>query len=370
MNLRVLHLTVARELNSGQIKQLHYEYESAKALQGCAWSTIAYQDEKTLQPFAHTIPLIFRGQFRRKLFSWLVALRLSKNYDYILMRHITFDPFSIIFSPLVANRCSVHHAKEVEELRLVKNDFRGILASWTEAIFARFSASFAKAIFGVTLEIAEYQRFKYSPQKPICRYSNGILSSKIPVLEDRRSLDSINIAFICSFYSAWHGLDRILEACLVAADSSEILTINLIGSLSVELASFISANNFPNAEFIIHGHMNQIKYTSILETCDYGIASFALHRQNLTEGSTLKVREMLAFGLPVYSGHEDIALPVNSNHVLISQKPSINEMIEFGWHCKTIDRQEVRSRSIPLIDKLASINEVVSFLMKTNTPSL
>jgi hypothetical protein len=47
---------------------------------------------------------------------------------------------------------------------------------------------------------------------------------------------------------------------------------------------------------------------------------------------------------------------------MITQHPSVQEMIDFGWHCKTISREEVRGLSIPLIDKAAALKEVVTFL--------
>ncbi len=362
MNTSILHLTVVRQLSAGQEKQLLCEYEAAEALEGCSWTTIAYHDGNSSGSFIRTIPLIFRGQFRRKLFAWLVALRLGKKYSCLLMRHITFDPFSILFAPLIRNRCSVHHAKEVEELRLIRGGLRGIGASLLESVTAKFSVYHTRAIFGVTLEIANYERHRYSPLKPVCRYPNGISLNAISLLGDRRRTDAVNVAFICGTFNPWHGLDKILKACLATEKSSDLLTVHLIGRLSAEQTSIFSAAEYFNVRFVMHGHMSDKEYKPVLEECDYGIASLALSRQGLAEGSTLKVREMLALGLPVYSGHNDIALPADSNHVMITQEPSIEEMIAFGWHCKGISREEVRKQSIPLIDKSAAMKDVVFFL--------
>jgi hypothetical protein len=202
----------------------------------------------------------------------------------------------------------------------------------------------------------------YSLGKPICRYSNGILTDNIAVLADKRHANSVNTAFICGTFSPWHGLDKIFKASQVSTKTTDILTIHLIGKLFPQQIDFLAANEFNCVRFVVHGHINEEQYRLILEECDYGIASLALYRKGLSEASTLKVREMLALGLPIYSGHHDIALPADKDYVWITQEPSIDEMLWFGWHCKQITRQEVRIQSIPTIDKSAAMNEALSFL--------
>lgn len=73
------------------------------------------------------------------------------------MRHMTFDPFALIFAPLIPNRVSIHHAKEIEELRLIRQGWKGRLASVVEKFCGKFSVCKAKMILGVTNEIAEYE---------------------------------------------------------------------------------------------------------------------------------------------------------------------------------------------------------------------
>jgi hypothetical protein len=89
-----------------------------------------------------------------------------------------------------------------------------------------------------------------------------------------------------------------------------------------------------------------------------------MERQGLNEGSTLKVREMLAMGLPIYSGHYDSAFPEGSDFIRITRSPSIDEIIEFGNGCKKIDRQNVREKSIHSISKESCMRNVISILSK------
>ena len=54
-----------------------------------------------------------------------------------------------------------------------------------------------------------------------------------------------------------------------------------------------------------------------------------MYRNGLTDGCTLKVREMLAMGLPIFSGHKDTALPDNFPYYF-SEGGNIEDIIEFS----------------------------------------
>ena len=50
-----------------------------------------------------------------------------------------------------------------------------------------------------------------------------------------------------------------------------------------------------------------------------------MYRNGLTDGCTLKVREILAMGLPIFSGHKDTALPF----LIIFQKEVLKISLSF-----------------------------------------
>ena len=351
--MKVVHLTVVRQLSQGQIKQLRFEYAASLKAGALEWATIAYHDGESTEPFVRQLPFIFRWLFLRSLYGWYVAWRLSKTCDRVLMRHMTFDPFALIFSPFVRGRVSVHHAKEVEELRLIRKGWKGWAASKLESITGRVAAINAVALVGVTKEIAEYERCTRAPDKPIGVYPNGIDPNQVLILKDHRSGDSIQVAFICGTFSAWHGLDKLLAA----VDSYDFferevpLTIHLIGRLSAVQLGAVSSSDARKKIFKVHGSMTESEYRPILEKCDFGIASLAMERQNLREGSTLKVREMLAMGLAIYSGHEDIALVQDKKFIAVVDDVSVESLIAFGKLVKHVERECVRAESLGLIDK-------------------
>lgn len=362
--LRIAHLTVVRQLSKGQDNQLRWEYESAKGLDNVHWDTYAFHNGQVTSPFVKTLPFLFRGLFTRKMYAWLVALKLSRTHDFVLMRHITFDPFAFIFAPLIKNRISVHHAREVHELCLIRKGWKGAGASMLERLSGRYAVRKARAILGVTEEIAKYERDLHAPNQLIGVYPNGINLKNVTLLNDFRSQNEVHAVFICGTFSPWHGLDKLVKSVdeYTSSSNESKFFIHLVGLLSETQQIDIEATEIRRRVFRCYGLLPENEYRPILECCDFGIASLALERKGLSEGSTLKIREMLALGLPIYSGHRDVALKDGLDFVKVVRNPNVYEMTNFGLACKTIDRQAVRKVSEAMIDKSGTMKSVIQFI--------
>lgn len=358
--MKLLHITCTRKLTSGQRKQLLYEYNESKRLKEVEWHVIAWHTEYTYHDFENQIPKLYRALFLRNLYVWFQVLKHKNNYDLILMRHITFDPFSIIFAPLIKNRITVHHAKEVHELKLIRSGGFGKVASLFESLTGRVSAKYVCAIAGVTDEIAKYQNTLHSLNKPTLFYPNGIDLNLTSVIEDSRDEKEINIAFICGKFSSWHGLDLLLEATNKNKLFNNI-RIHLIGALSTNQHQAIK-DNFNSNIYIVHGVLEAKKYIKILTSCDVGLSSLALHRKQLKEASTLKVREMLAMGIPVYSCHIDSGISDSIQFYYFSNDFDIDELINFAMQMKQFSRLEVRNSVVHLISKEVIMNNFITQL--------
>ena len=87
-----------------------------------------------------------------------------------------------------------------------------------------------------------------------------------------------------------------------------------------------------------------------------------MHRAKVREGSTLKVREMLGMGLPVYSGHIDTALPKNFPFYL-KGTIKIEEILKFARDAAPFSRNEIRNKSLPYIDKRIYAKKLSKFLI-------
>jgi len=362
--LKVVHISVSRQFSYGQLSQLKYEYNAAQTLEGHQWVTVGYHVGPSVDGFIKKIPFIFRGMFLRNLYGWLVAVRLSRSHDLVLMRHMTFDPFALIFARVIKNRVSIHHSKEVEELKVIRPGWKGRLASVLERFCAKVSVCNAQMILGVTEEISEYERLTYCIGKNTGVYSNGIELSSIDILADRRDPVEINVAFICGTFSNWHGLDRLFRAFeegFVSASDPKI-RVHLIGRLLEDQVDAIKKSERLSEMFVCHGLLDRADYYPILEKCDYGITSLALERKSLREASTLKVREMLALGLPVFSGHIDVALPRSREWVKVVNSVCLSDLISFGVRVKKVSRNCVREESAELIDKKEIMKKTLGLL--------
>lgn len=355
---KILHLTGVRELGSGQRHQLIYEMSAAKKIPNIQWDTIAYHSGDAMESFEKKIPKIFDFIILRNLFFWLMLFRLRKRYDIILFRHISFDPFSFIFSPFINNRMGVHHAKEIDELKLVRIGWKGNLASFVEKYTGKFAVKNSLGIVGVTKEIAVYENEERGLNKPIFLYPNGIEVDKISLAKDNRVENEYHIIFICSYFSEWHGLDILLKA-IGNDDSNERYFIHLVGNLILDQKLNIEKNK-NKEKIIVHGVLNQQQYLDIASKCDVGLGSLALYRKNLNEASTLKVREMLAMGLPVFSGHKDVAFNEEFTFYQHSQDFNLSQLLAFCKINKEFKRAEVRTAAKNMIEKKRIMERFIS----------
>lgn len=345
--MKILHLSCMRELTSGQRKQLTFEYNASQKLD-IDWDIVALHTGKIEDNRLEIqIPKFFSKIFLRNLYGWLYMLKHQKEYDVIINRHMTFDPFVLILGWFIKNRFTLHHAKETEALKVVKRNWQGRITSIVEKFTGYLSLKQSKGAICVTNDIASYQKKRADVQ--IFLYPNGIDLSSIKVIEDKRIENEINIAFMCGTFSAWHGLDLLLKSVLENKKfiKKNNVKIHLIGRVLEKELDFINANKL---DVILYGLLSLEKYITVLESCDIGLDSLALYREGLTEGAALKVREYLAFGLPIYSVYKDTAIPLDFQYYKVGN-PDIKELVSYAKEMKQVSRDEIRESSEEFISK-------------------
>lgn len=352
--MRIIHISCIRELTNGQRKQLSFEFEAIKEL-NIDWDIVAFHTGDIVDNrFEKKIPKNFRRIFLRNLYVWLYILKYQKNYDVIINRHIPFDPFVLIFGWFINNRFSLHHAKEVEALKVVKKNWKGKIASILEKITGFVSLKQSKGAICVTNDIALYQSTRANIKTFV--YPNGINLSTAKIIKDKRNENTINIAFMCGTFSLWHGLDLLINSVLENLDfmKKNNVQIHLIGRVLEKELNIININNLP---MLVHGLLSTEEYIKILENCDIGLDSLALYREGLSEGSALKVREYLAFGLPIFSGYKDTAIPKNFKFYKIGSV-DIKEITLFAKETKQYSRKQVREESEKFISKTNLVKKI------------
>lgn len=104
------------------------------------------------------------------------------------------------------------------------------------------------------------------------------------------------LVFSYTSATGWPGVDLVLELAGLLPD----VPIDIVGPKpDSQLPSNVTAT----------GYLTGDEYDAVIARATVGIASLAMFRAGLDEGSTLKVRGYLAAGLPVIIGHHDTDFP-------------------------------------------------------------
>jgi len=220
------------------------------------------------------------------------------EYDVLLLRYNFHDPYQLSFIRRVSTPVYlVHHTFEVQEMRST-GSLLGKLRGYADAVIAPPTLRAATGVIGVTEEIAQYELGRAHAERYSAIYPNGLDTTDTKIIEDKRS-GPANLLFVAGSFAPWHGLDLLLEKL---RESDINLTLHLIGEVSAKDRLAAKADT----RVRLYGSMPRHEIPMIARECDIGLSSFAMYRNGMTQGSSLKVREYLSLGLPVYAGYKDI----------------------------------------------------------------
>ena len=286
----------------------------------------------------------------RKVINWLVLrweyhqwLKSHESMvDVFLLRHYVHDPFQLLFIAQCKKPVYlVHHTLEVHELALA-GGLSGRIRAVLESLIGKYCIRQSKLTIGVTQEIIDYEKKRaLQPDKPSLLYPNGIMYSGQTV-SDKRG-DVPELIFVASFFAPWHGLDLLLAAMQMNKDE---FILHLVGDVSPEDKEIAKKDK----RVVLHGRKSHLEIQEIAATCWLGLSSFALFRNNMKEACTLKVREYLMMGLPVYAGYKETLS--QDFEFYVSGMPNIQEILAIGRLHKMIPRIRVAAAARPHIDKV------------------
>jgi glycosyltransferase involved in cell wall biosynthesis len=188
-----------------------------------------------------------------------------------------------------------------------------------------------KGFVAVSYEIENlYKSYK----KPITVIGNGIDFDDYPLQKDILSNKRIQFVFVGSPNQAWHGVDKIIKLANILKECD----FHIIGTSNKE-----TTNNI-----IYHGYLNKEQLKGIYKKMDIGLGTLALHRNNMTEASPLKVREYLAYGLAVILGFKDTDLEgsyfvLNIGNYENNALEYVNDILQFAqkWKDNRVIRQDI-----------------------------
>lgn len=157
----------------------------------------------------------------------------------------------------------------------------------------------------VSAEIGEEPHFKkYGQPREVI--GNGFaLSSATP--SSPPSSVRVRLIFIGTPGQPWHGVDEIAALARLRPDWH----FDMVG---LQPGDMVGGSAPRNMEF--HGRLSRLDYEPLLRQADVAVGSLALYRNRMNEASPLKVREYLAYGLPVIIGYKDTDFPKGVSFIL------------------------------------------------------
>jgi Glycosyl transferases group 1 len=319
--MKICHLSVLWVMNHGLLKkfthQAHVFSELSEAdieIEGVVIIRQRILEQLTGKPPFRTITIPKREP------QWLEEILLPFDTWRIIDKQICHQYHATVMRWLyptwrtlqIANRYPLfteHHTKELDEIRLQRSGIQ----SWGKYFLERFIAPLVlkkvAGIIGVTNEIRLYELSRSKDQAPSIVIPNGIHLQSIPTqTSDSYPGGQLHMGFLCSRFTEWQGLDRLLTGVLNSTAEAGSVHVHLIGKTSAVQKEFIRENQLQD-QVTLHSTVEGSQLNYILQECHIAIGPLAIHRKGLSEASPLKCREYTARGLPFVTSFADPDFP-------------------------------------------------------------
>jgi len=179
--------------------------------------------------------------------------------------------------------------------------------------------------------------------KPFRVISNGIDLNQAETLPPTKNKQPV-VTMVCSPGMKWHGVDKLIKFAEMTPD----VFVNLIGYSEKDLA----APAPPNVR--LHGFLDKQGVRDALAQTDVAFGTLALHRNQMQEASVLKVREALAYGIPVVIAFRDTDLHDLNLDTILRIPNTENNVVENG--------ERIRRFAYDMIGRRVDINSVAPYL--------
>lgn len=372
--MKILHSAFMLRPPLGVITQMRWEQEAAHEnhldwttrlfcpAAGLAASEILVPAKSVSNATGASLPrrVLNWISLRREYYQWLQTQ--AAHYDVVLLRYSVCDPFLALYARKLSRPFyTVNHTLEVAELRNADATLSGSLRAAFEQVLGTVTLKQASGIVGVTDEILHYEqkRIAHVPKTGYV-YPNGIHYPKsVPESEDLRTAVP-ELLFVASHFAPWHGLDLLLDS-LQGCNAPFVL--HLVGTLNPK----DQTKALSDSRVKMHGLLGNAQINELSKKCWLGLSSFALDRKNMSTACTLKVREYLLNGLPVYSGHNDVfaaGFPFYRNG-----PPNVNDILDYAHFIRGSTRADVATQARPFISKSLLVLGLYNWLKTLHPPT-
>lgn len=353
----IWHISAVRRLTIGQQKQLCAEFNNGDVY-GVSWKVVAIVSEPQGFPYEVVAPFGMKGFFGRNLYKWIWIWKKSSRDRLFLVRYTPLDPFAFLFGRLIKNWVSVHHSIEANYLPYIRPGLIGQSLGRLEKIIGRQSISGASAVFGVCDSVLKYQIEGVKRKKNAYLMANGVDYENIVVAGDNRK-NEFKFILVAGKFRRWKGLPEVLDAIEVSARTD--FQVFIVGEVPLELIERINNCSFLRSCVTVCGVLKSRELNALYSFCDAGLGSFGFESVGMEDGSTFKVGEYLAAGIPVISGHRDSRLPEDFLFYHRSGK-DIADWIAMAKTWRGYSRQEVSIAAREYLNKKDIMKGVIKFL--------
>lgn len=291
-----------------QVEMLHNQHVSIKGF-------FLYTSRKStckLHKYSNIQLVRVHGQANEKETLKLIdrIIKKEKDVDFIYFRY----PFSSwhllrLVKKYLGKFIFEHQTKELDEIKLFQKERKEFWSQYIqELLFAPLVLRHAKAVIGVTDEIAMYEKKRALGNKLVTKtIGNGIDVDSIPLrnppLYDGTELSLI---FVSGYPSPWHGVDRIIRGI---ANYSGSVNINLyiIGPVVPEVKSLVNKLRVKKNVLFLGCQYGE-ELDRWFDICHIAVGCLGVHRKKMNQATALKTREYIARGIPFILSEQDIDL--------------------------------------------------------------
>ncbi len=340
--MKVLHAMHTTSPNNGSINQMIFEQMAARSL-GLPWVSKIFGPGLGSNEIFQNMSANRERRLQAKLDYYRWLFRQMNYYDVLLLRYSPYDPFQLKFlKDLNKPVYLVCHSFEVEDVSIGRGLLPKVKGS-LERLIGPYAIRQATGVIAVTHEIGQYELARSKTENRNYHfYPNGIHYEEF-VVRDSRQNDMPDLLFVASEFFTWNGLDLLLAQMSKHPDIE--LRLNLVGKIPTDLLKIAAQDQ----RCVIHGMLDSKKIEYLSARAWIGLASFALLRKGMRQACSLKVREYLRAGLPVYANYEEV---FNDMNPFYKNGPcDLLEIIDFAIASRSIDKGLVSKESRDSIEK-------------------
>jgi glycosyltransferase involved in cell wall biosynthesis len=249
---------------------------------------IPFPTEKQF-PFEMRGGLLRRELNRASAMKRMLAAIREYSPDVIYLRYGLYSyPLHRIFkiAPVVLDT----NSNDVDEYRK-----RGFFFYWMNRLTRKVTFGLASGVVSPSYELVDI----LVPRRdtPVCVIANGVDLSSAEILPAPQN-EHPALTLVGTPGMSWHGVDKLIAFARKYPD----ITVNIVGYGENDVDDAVP----PNVK--LHGFLNYAQVREVLAKTDVACGTLAFHRNNMQEASALKVREALAYGIPVLLAFHDTDL--------------------------------------------------------------